>query len=581
MNNYPNFSSQGYEVIRELGRNREGGRITWLASTVDTKQPVVIKQFCFAQSGSDWSAFSAHEREIQVLQGLNHPGIPRYLGAFAMSDGFCMVQQYINASSLGVVRSFAPEEIKQIAVSALEILIYLQNRIPPIIHRDIKPENILVDDELKVYLIDFGFSRIGSQEVSGSSIFKGTPGFIPPEQVRKPTTASDLYGLGATLICLLTGIPSTELQNLTDEDDPYLIRFQHLIPRLSVRFVSWLEKMVEPRLKDRYADAATALAELQPLYVLRVPEIRLDKNCLVFRANRLRQKLTKTVNIHNLIPETLLEGKWEVAPHLNDPPHSPDAHAWITVSPASFQDNLIKCEIVVDTVRLAADKLYERTLLLHTNALPETHHLTIMVETAPLPLAIKQPPYKHIGKLLIFSTVISLLVVGSLGWSQTTGGIIAIAFAAIATIWGAGAKLGVRTWTWVGVVIGVAIMGLAIQATQAWSGAFFALIFGAFIGAGVGAAFGTWVDVIVTNLIDDDFLEELTNARETLQQSLLSVVLGVILGAGLIVGFSNAYILLPFGVSSVALAGMLLYPSLKRRWLINRYRKSEKNLIQP
>ncbi|MCL6754490.1 protein kinase [Nostoc sp. CCCryo 231-06] len=184
---YPDFSEHGYQVLRELGRNREGGRITWLASKVDIEEHVVIKQFCFSQAGSSWSGFRACEKEIQFLQKLNHPGIPHYLSSFDRPDGFCLVQEYINAPSLAKTRSFAPEEIKQIAVKALEILVYLQNRIPPIIHRDIKPENILVDEQLNVYIIDFGFARVESEEVSASSVFRGTPGFIPPEQMFKPT----------------------------------------------------------------------------------------------------------------------------------------------------------------------------------------------------------------------------------------------------------------------------------------------------------------------------------------------------------------------------------------------------------
>ena len=79
MSNLPDFSTLGYQVIRELGHNYIGGRITYLATNLRTQQPVVVKQFHFAKFSSDWSGFKAYEREIQVLQGLNHPGIPRYL----------------------------------------------------------------------------------------------------------------------------------------------------------------------------------------------------------------------------------------------------------------------------------------------------------------------------------------------------------------------------------------------------------------------------------------------------------------------------------------------------------------------
>ena len=126
----------------------------------------------------------------------------------------------------------------------------------------------MVDDQLNVYLIDFGMSRLGSEEISLSSVFRGTPGFMPPEQMRKPTEASDLYGLGATLICLLTGTNSTAIQELTDDDDPYKINFRHLLPQLNLHFLNWLELMVQPSLKKRFTNAKTALEALLPLDVI-------------------------------------------------------------------------------------------------------------------------------------------------------------------------------------------------------------------------------------------------------------------------------------------------------------------------
>ena len=83
------------------------------------------------------------------------------------------MQEYKNAPSLAERRSFTVEEIKQIAVSVLEILVYLQQRTPPVIHRDIKPENILVDNQLNAYLIDFGFARIRGGEMALSSVDGG------------------------------------------------------------------------------------------------------------------------------------------------------------------------------------------------------------------------------------------------------------------------------------------------------------------------------------------------------------------------------------------------------------------------
>lgn len=278
MSNYPNFSSHDYEVIQELGLNREAGRITYLANVLNSEEQVVIKEFRFANSGADWSGFKTYQREIEVLQQLHHPRIPRYLDSFETPSGFCLVQEYKKAPSLAERYSFTLEQIQQIAISVLEILVYLQQRTPPVIHRDIKPENILVDEELNAYLVDFGFARIRDGALALSSVAGGTIGFMPPEEQfgRALTTASDLYSLGATLICLVTGTRSVEVGKLID--DNYRFNFQNLFPKLPARFGQWLTKMVEPNLKFRYSDASLALTALQksmqpPVYAIELQKL--------------------------------------------------------------------------------------------------------------------------------------------------------------------------------------------------------------------------------------------------------------------------------------------------------------------
>ncbi|MBD2040672.1 serine/threonine-protein kinase [Microcoleus sp. FACHB-672] len=265
MGEHPDFSNPGYQAIRELGRNREAGRITYLATALNHNQQVVIKEFRFAMTGSDWSGYKAYQREIEVLQQLDHPRIPKYLDSFETLAGFCLVQEYKNAPSLAERNSFTPEEVKQIAKSVLEILVYLQNRVPSVIHRDIKPENILVDEQFNAYLIDFGFARIRGGELAMSSVAAGTPGFMPPEEQfgRSLTEASDLYSLGATLICLLTGTRSVDVGNLMD--DNYRFNFKSKTPKINPLFTDWLEKMVAPNLKQRYRNAGAALKALKPM----------------------------------------------------------------------------------------------------------------------------------------------------------------------------------------------------------------------------------------------------------------------------------------------------------------------------
>lgn len=270
-NQFPDFTNYGYQVNRELGHNRAGGRVTYLATEINSQRSVVVKQFQFSRTGSDWREYAAYEKEIQVLQTLESANIPRYLDSFQTPGGFCMVQEYKNAPSLADSRTWTPKQVKEIAMSVLEILKYLQSRIPPVIHRDLKPDNILVDDQMNVYLVDFGFARTGGGEVTVSSVVKGTLGFMPPEQMfnREITIASDLYSLGATLICLLSGTNANDVGSLMD--DTGRINFPKLkkrLPPLNSAFLNWLEKMVNPNYKYRYENAETALTALIPLEVL-------------------------------------------------------------------------------------------------------------------------------------------------------------------------------------------------------------------------------------------------------------------------------------------------------------------------
>ncbi|MEM9541953.1 MAG: serine/threonine-protein kinase [Cyanobacteria bacterium P01_E01_bin.42] len=286
---YPDFTNYGYQIVRELGHNRAGGRVTYLATELNTNRSVVVKQFQFARSTTQWSEYQAHEQEIKVLKNLDHPCIPRYLDSFPTASGFCTIQEYKNADSLAISpqftykesqeiirsenakvsfrkpRKWTPQEVKSIAISVLEILKYLHTRIPPVIHRDLKPENILVDDQINVCLVDFGFARIGGGEVAASSVVKGTLGFMPPEQMfnRQLLPASDLYSLGATLICLLTGTPSLEIGSLMDEMGRIQFRTHKAVTKIHSSFLDWLEKMVSPQAKNRYLSAEEALEHLE------------------------------------------------------------------------------------------------------------------------------------------------------------------------------------------------------------------------------------------------------------------------------------------------------------------------------
>jgi serine/threonine protein kinase len=499
----PNFSAQGYQIERELGRNNTGGRVVYLARTnAESSDRVVIKQFQFAK-GAGWSEFKEIDREMQVLQDLKHTGIPRYLGSFPTDDGYCIVQEYIAAEPLSTPRSFDPDEIKQIAIALLEILAYLQSRLPLVIHRDLKPENVLVDENLNVYLIDFGFARIGGGEVAMSSVAAGTFGFMAPEQIYNKglTAATDLYGLGATLIALLTNTRSSRMDELIDENGK--IEFRHLVPGLSIRFLEWLDKMVAPKVKDRYANATTALAALDPIFVVRYPTLELSQASLFFKATHIGEVITYSIEIVNTTPDTKFKGSWSIAPH----PHDANAKRqakWISFSPIDIEStDRAVCDITVDTSKLTAQSSGTRTAIFHSNGVPETNTLELAIETAPLPVQIKALPHELLILFFLFALCCGLSLILKGLWIGSIGGLVGGLFAA-------GLFVSVRLYTLLVVSRSSSVTGLIndvlIGATFGFWGGWITgnRLIGGIFGATLGAMLGmglSQIDLIIQAII--------------------------------------------------------------------------------
>ncbi|MGI0482792.1 protein kinase domain-containing protein [Geminocystis sp. CENA526] len=281
MNNLADFSSFGYQLIKQLNHNLQGGRITYQAIDLKTQQSVVIKQFRFATT-NNWDSYKEIEREIEVLKELNHSGIPRYISQFDSEEGLCLVQEYKSAQPLSNFTTLSLEDVMNIAKQLLDILVYLQERLPPIFHRDIKPENVLMDENKQIYLVDFGLAKIGHETMALSTMMGGTFGFMPPEQLhnQKLTEASDLYSLGMTLICLITNTKSGNVGSLMDLSSNRVM-FDKKMPNVGIHFVNWLERMVEPNPSLRYQNAKMALEAL-------------EKKSIITRENFKKERLTFT-----------------------------------------------------------------------------------------------------------------------------------------------------------------------------------------------------------------------------------------------------------------------------------------------
>jgi len=251
----------------------EGGiGITYCAQDLLTKEWVAIKVVSLKQA-RDWKTIDLLEREASTLRNLDYTKIPKYIDSFTIESKkekiFYLIQELAPGKTLAQwieeKHQFSEAQVFKIAQSLLESLKYLQSFSPPIIHRDIKPQNILLDEKGEVYLVDFGAVQDAYRHtVTGGSTVVGTFGYMAPEQFRGAATpATDLYGLGATLIFLLTRQDPSELP-----EKKLRIDFRAATD-IGPFLQKWLDGLIAPTLEERFSNAETALAILngdRPLY---------------------------------------------------------------------------------------------------------------------------------------------------------------------------------------------------------------------------------------------------------------------------------------------------------------------------
>lgn len=129
--------------------------------------------------------------EAKLLKHLNHPSLPRMTDYTEQDDSCYLVMEYIKGKSLEShlkeSYQFSFDQILTITHTILQIFQYLHSQKPPIYYGDLKPDNLILDENGKIYLIDFG-SALCSYKTARKTI-KGTKGYAAPEQYEGILTA--------------------------------------------------------------------------------------------------------------------------------------------------------------------------------------------------------------------------------------------------------------------------------------------------------------------------------------------------------------------------------------------------------
>ncbi len=205
---------QRYIIVGPLGR----GGMSAVYQAVDIQngnRHIAIKEMSQGHlSGPELAeAIMRFQQEASLLHSLQHPNLPRIYEVFEEQGRCYLVMEYIDGKNLlqllqeNGMRPLPVAQVVNYASQLCDVLTYLHQHQPPIIFRDLKPTNVMITEDGHIYLIDFGIARFFKEGQQQDTVLLGSPGYAPPEQHGSAQTSprSDLYALGATLHCCLTG----------------------------------------------------------------------------------------------------------------------------------------------------------------------------------------------------------------------------------------------------------------------------------------------------------------------------------------------------------------------------------------
>jgi eukaryotic-like serine/threonine-protein kinase len=193
-----------YRLLRRIGSG--GMADVWLAEDPHLQRRVALKVLHrrFAQ---DREFVERFRREAEAAAGLQHPNIVAVFDRGDIEGTYYIAMQLLEGRSLKelVDQGLGPEQAVGLIRQVLEAAGFAHRH--GVVHRDLKPQNVIVDDEGKATVTDFGIARAGASEITQAGSVMGTPHYLSPEQAQGQavTAVSDLYSIGVMLYEALAG----------------------------------------------------------------------------------------------------------------------------------------------------------------------------------------------------------------------------------------------------------------------------------------------------------------------------------------------------------------------------------------
>jgi serine/threonine protein kinase len=200
-----------YRLEAPIGRGAMG--VVWRARDQLLDRDVALKEVQIAETLTDEERANAYQRtlrEAKTAARLNHPGVVTVYDVAEDRGAPWIVMQLVSAQSLDqVLAASGPLSPRRAAEVGRQLLSALSvAHAAGVMHRDVKPSNVLLGQDDRAVLTDFGIATFqGDPRLTQTGMVMGSPGFTAPERIRgeDATPASDLWSLGATLYAAVEG----------------------------------------------------------------------------------------------------------------------------------------------------------------------------------------------------------------------------------------------------------------------------------------------------------------------------------------------------------------------------------------
>ncbi|HEX4109173.1 MAG TPA: Stk1 family PASTA domain-containing Ser/Thr kinase [Solirubrobacteraceae bacterium] len=195
-----------YEIVSRLGSG--GMADVYCARDTQLGRNVALK-LLHPHFAEDQEFVERFRREASSAAGLSHPNVVSIFDRGEWNDTYYIAMEYIEGRTLKSViaerGALDPASAVEIVLQVLRAARFAHRR--GVIHRDIKPHNVLLDEEGRAKVTDFGIARAGASDMTQTGSIIGTVQYLSPEQAQghAVSAASDLYAIGIVLFELLTG----------------------------------------------------------------------------------------------------------------------------------------------------------------------------------------------------------------------------------------------------------------------------------------------------------------------------------------------------------------------------------------